>query len=296
MIRDICEILGFDEESVLCFEEACSKIYASSEASECLELARQEMFAGSEIFKEKLPLISDAAGVHRYTSDMVFWLSCAQPLREIYEKEGLTDELCLDALRDLLYKNRECLKVYGVPGTYTQWFQKFFTLERFTFGRLEYDVKVWEMEDYKDYLTAGDRVFGCHIPSSGPLTPGAVMDSVKRLYDFAKKKDMLKDGKLAISCATWLIYPPMVELLDEDSNIRKFHDIFDMIIVNHREENPYSSLDWVFYKKYDGPESLKTMPEDTKLQRILKKFYLEGGTQGVGMGMIIFDGERIVNK
>ena len=68
-------------------------------------------------------------------------------LAEIYEKEGLTDELCLDALRDLLYKNRECLKVYGVPGTYTQWFQKFFTLERFTFGRLEYDVKVWEMEE-----------------------------------------------------------------------------------------------------------------------------------------------------
>lgn len=295
-MRKICETLGFDSDSISCFESAYEKISACDGAMTCLDNTKKEMFAGLDSFKEKLPVIAELSGVNRYTSDMVFWLLCAEPLREIYKSVGLPDELCLDGLRDLVYKNRECIKVCGVPGTRTQWFQKFFTLERFALGRLEYDVRVWDMEDYSRYLKKGDHVFGCHIPSSGPLTPESVMDSIKKLYVFAKDKNLLNDGMLAISCATWLIYPPMVELLSKDSNIRQFHDIFDMIIVNHREEDPYPNLEWIFYKGYDGPESLKTMPEDTALQKTLKKFYLEGGTQGVGMGIIIFDGERIVNK
>ena len=296
IIRDICELLGFDEESILCLEEAWDKINASAEALKCLQLAQREMFDGDVSFKNRLPVISEESAVNRYTSDMVFWLSCAEPLREIYKKEGLPDELCIDCLRDLVYKNRECLKVHGVVGTYVQWFQQFFTLERFAFGRLEYDIKVWTTDDYKDYLSEGDCVFACHIPSSGPLLPEAVLDSLKRLYNFAERRDMLKNGMLAVSCTTWLIYPPMVELLGEESNIRKFHDMFDVIGVNHRKENPYSCLEWIFYKPYSGRDSIKLMPEDTKLQKILKKFYLAGGTQGVGTGIIIFDGEKIINK
>ncbi len=296
MIKKICDLIGIDSESAALFEDTYEKICASEEALKILECAKKKMFAGETDFKELLPQIAKLSGAKRHASDMVFWLICAEPLREIYKKEGYSDEHCIDTLKDLAYKNNECIKVCGEPGVATDWFQQFFTLKRFRFGRLQYDIKTWEFEDYNKYLKKDGLVFGCHIPSCGPLHIEAVMDSIKRLYAFAKEKDLLVDGVLPIYTATWLIYTPMIELLPENSNMRKFHDLFDIIENRHRPGN-YSENFRIFNKEYDGnPQSLKDLPEDTSLQRTLKKYYLEGGDQGIGVGVILYDGEEIINK
>ena len=220
---------------------------------------------------------------------------CADKLKDIYSVKGLSEELYLGTMADLKYKLDECMKNHGVWGTFTFWYKSFFTLDRFGFGRLQYDVCKWSRDDYYNgFVKEGDLVFGCHIPPCGPLYPDAVIDSLKKLYNHFK--DELKEGILVVRCSTWLLYPPITDLCKENSNIRKFSDFFDIIDVDHRTANPYSDFWRIFAMPYEGPQTLLNVPTDTSFRRSMKKFIQDGGSIGTGFGVILFDGEKIVNK
>ena len=100
MIKSICSLLALDDASNVCFEDTYKKICNSDEAMEILEDTKEKMFSGVSDFKEALPQIAYLSGTDRYASDMVFWLLCAEPLRELYKKEGFSDEFSIDALKD----------------------------------------------------------------------------------------------------------------------------------------------------------------------------------------------------
>jgi hypothetical protein len=74
--------------------------------------------------------------------------------------------------------------------------------------------------------------------------------------------------------------PQLRELLPEGSNILKFQEMFDM----SPETNPGNGvLLWVF-KNPKLP--LEEMPENTSLQRKLKRFLLDGGQFLEGRGFL----------
>ena len=49
----------------------------------------------------------------------------------------------------------------------------------------------------------------------------------------------------------------------------------------------------IFFNTADGP--LEDLAEDTRMQRGLKKYYLEGGKNGAGLGILVFDRGAILN-
>ncbi len=128
-----------------------------------------------------------------------------------------------------------------------------------------------------------------HIPSSGePFNREARMDSYRQAYAFFKEE--LGGGPLFCVCHSWLLYPEYKKILKPGSNIVDFQSDFDIIKADAEE---FGDAWRVFGPQYTLPAA--DLPEDTSMRRAFKQHLLSGGTTGEGLGILIFDGEKIVN-
>ena len=95
-----------------------------------------------------------------------------------------------------------------------------------------------------------------------------------------------------VYCRSWLLYPDHYNVFPEGSNLRMFYNLFD--IVDKEEDGENSNLWIIFYR--EASTSVDELPGDTTLQRNFKKYLNDGNNIGVGTGILVFDGERIINK
>jgi hypothetical protein len=233
------------------------------------------------------------AGTHEYTLAMLFFMYCTRVLEKKYLQRGIDRKIYVDTMNDLKCKLMECREVYGINGTFVaHWYPQFFTLERFALGRLQYEKIPFPKEDYsKNGYTVrkGSIVYNCHIPSSGSLTEEMCFESYKKAYEFYK--DELGDNPMVIVCHSWLLYPENVDFFPKHSNILKFMSHFD--IISYDTHDSFSEAWRVFGKNgLLPPSEWKT---ETSLPRAFKKHVLSNGRTGNGYGVLIFDGENIVN-
>ncbi len=245
--------------------------------------------------KDIAQTVEDIASEHGYTLQLIFWLYLLPDMEEKYKKCGIDMQIFLDTAADISYKIKECKDVYGVVGVFTSWFFIEQELKLFALGRLQYDIRTYELEDYHlgDYtLTKGDTMYSCHIPSAGPLREEDCIASFKKAYEFfggAKHKG----GILPIHCQSWLLYPPYIEkVYIEGSNVKKFARMFD-IIKQIERGNEFSDCWRVFNKMYEGTS--KGLPDDNSLRRNMINYIDDYGVFGIGEGIILFDGEKIIN-
>lgn len=290
MITEICDRLHFPQEATRTFGDCLTCILAEERTSAWLSQARELYFSDTpEAHTELLRRVSEETGIHRYTVDMVFLLFCIPWLREAYRNAGLPEELLWETMSDLRSKLMECKAVHDLWGNFVAyWYRGFFTLQRFRLGRLEFEHKPYPGEDYRGIVRRGDQVVNCHIPSGSPLTTQSVLESLGRAYDFYR--DELRDGKLVVICHSWLLYPPHYGVFPEDSNLRKFYDLFQ---VTHWEPDEKNSDFWrIFNRFYD--ESWKNAPADTALRRNFLRYFEQSGTMGNGYGVLLFDGNTVL--
>jgi hypothetical protein len=95
---------------------------------------------------------------------------------------------------------------------------------------------------------------------------------------------------LICRCHSWILYPDYRDLYSVGSNLRDFFDDFDIIGADDHES--FGDIWRVFGKDKDNPYS--ELPENTSLQRAFKSYLLNGGKAGEGLGMLVFDGEKIM--
>ena len=139
-------------------------------------------------------------------------------------------------------------------------------------------------------IPAGAFKVGCHIPSHGPaLTDAARMDSYRRAHQFFAPR--LYQGLLIVSCSSWLMYPAHPQFLPKDSRVLRFMSDFDLI--GQKEQEGFPDGWRVFGRAWGAPYA--ALPEDTSLQRAYKQWLLQRGVTGRGFGLMVFDGERIIN-
>ena len=218
--------------------------------------------------------------------------------KQKYEGRGVSDEVFFDTFSDLRCKAIECKNVKGVWGTFVAgWYGLFFTCRIIKFGRFEYQDGEYYSESRPTYVLGditvsnGTPMKGIHIPSSGePFDLEARLASYRMAYEFYKKETGL--DYLICDCGSWLIYEPYEKLLPENSNIRSFMHDFD--IIKNKEEDRFHD-DWRLFGKYHRLP-LAEYPEDTSMRRSFKKYMLDGGTPGEGIGMLIFDGEKLLTE
>lgn len=291
MIKEICEKIGFQDEATEELSAALAKILSCEKCADLLKKAQDTMYLSDESFNPVLEELTAACGLHRYTVNMVFWLYSAIPLRYIYKQRGLPEEIYLDSMKDLTYKLKECRDVYGICGTFVDWFKLFYLCKRFALGRLEYERQPFALDAYRDILKKGDTVINIHIPSSGRLLAEDVYASLKKAYAFFSE-DVRDDGILVFHCNSWMLHPKMAEAVYKDgSNMRAFYDLFDVIDVTDAE---YFTNFWRVFNMPYSEEAVAKAPTDTTLRRSILGYMKNGGVFGNGRGIILFDGEKII--
>jgi hypothetical protein len=123
--------------------------------------------------------------------------------------------------------------------------------------------------DWTLLLGPGDPVLNVHIPAHLPLTREALAESYRRApeifrtcYGFAPK---------GFLCRSWMMSEELHELLSPTSNILMFQEPYHRFPIRTGGTAVYN---FVFKLRF---KTFADMPEDTSLQRAVKRRYLDGG-------------------
>ena len=247
-------------------------------------------------FLEKLSPISKKYAVDENAIQFVFLMLSAETLYKRYKKQDISDSIFYDTIKDLKYKFYECVECKGYYGTFVpHWFEGFYRLERFSLGRFQYEHTDTDREIITPSGTKikkGTKVLFLHIPSSGEsLTDEVRFASYKKAYDFYKDTSFVKNGRIIFVCHSWLLYKEHYKFLPENSNILRFMNdfyIYDQYISDNKEDL------WRIFGKLDKLP-YNELPEDTSLKKAYKNWLVEKNETGGGAGIIVFDGEKIIN-
>lgn len=302
-IKKVMDKVCFPEEAKVCFNRVFDRI-RNEEAlrKEYYTILNEYLYKNPEMpldkSLEKITALAAKYGENQYTMHMAFLLSCTPRMGELYEEEGIDEEIYWEGLVDLRAKLLECMECKGVPGTFVGgWFNGWFRLTRFGLGRFQYEPICYNFGKAielpcGDILMPGSPIANMHIPASGiPLTDEVRNDSYKKAYDFLSKK--FNTNKVYICCSSWLLFGGHYEFLPEKSNILKFMN--DFHITSSVERDTFGDSWRVFGRYADG--DAKDYPEDNSLRRAYKKWILDGRKTGSGWGcMLIEDGVNKTHK
>ena len=296
--EDITEILAKDKVYGNDIAPLAEKYMRGGRENVLGPVTHEQMVAAKDValsFLEKAKQLAQTES-DIYMLQLLFWLHCIPYLEKDYLRLEIGKDVLVNSMMDLAYKNRECKNHNGCCGVETYWFYLFFWCKLFGLGRLQYQTVVYEEEIYTSgyyVLNPGYRVFKCHIPSSGKLTPQLCMDSLDKAYAFFK--DELKDNVLPVYCASWLLFPNYAEKVYPDgSNLKAFSQLFDVVSTTETEKFTISQT--IFGIPY--PDNLDKLPQDTSLQRNFVSYIKSGGSFGRGCGILLYDGvkKEIINR
>ena len=214
----------------------------------------------------KALLGEDPAGMKMLT----FMLAACGETRKIYESFQISETIFLDTMKCFPRFINEHLESYGTYGFDRDfWTMRQIAARLFRLGSLEYELTE----------EAGQKAVHIHIPSDGDLS----RDS--RRASYAMARDFLKEFFPAYQnapflCTSWLLSPGLKECLPRTSRIRSFQEDF---VITETFPERMDFLTWV-YKRPDIP--LEELPENTSLQRELKRYLLKGGKVGETAGVL----------
>lgn len=279
------------EEAVACDVRAtCEAMAADEGLTKELDTLRAAMpTVGTVDYRASLERIRAHAariGQHPYTVQLVAMMLLAVDARARYRAEGLSDALWADTMRDILYKCTECRLVHGITGTFVpEWFEWFFTLRRFTFGRLQFEC-IKGREDYTladTVVRADEWRINIHIPRTGtPMSPEAVDRALSQAAAFFGERQGL--SRIIFEIHSWLLYPAHETMLGDRSNIKHFMHRFTTVASGDYAD--YSQLWRLFDKNYEGdPDAL---PADSSMRRAYIARVKRGEPIGWGYGIFVY--------
>lgn len=228
---------------------------------------------------EKMGSFASVCGESAYTMHMLPYLCLLEPARAKYARAGLDEAVYTDSFADLLWKSRECYRIYKVWGSFVAaWFYRFFALKCFALGRLQFELADFRADAP---LARGVPVINVHIPSCGPLRTSECQDSYARAVRFF---GLEREKNVPFVCDSWILHPLCTQL-EERSGIRRFATDYKLL---YTIDDPSCADLWIIFgRPWDGDAT--ALPEDTALQRIFKRRLCSGGTVGRGYGLYLRD-------
>lgn len=138
-------------------------------------------------------------------------------------------------------------------------------------GRVDKDKINLGKAEWEKVLEKGDPVVSVHIPATGKLTRELIDQTVEETREFLRTYYPEWKYK-AFVCFSWLMSAQLDELLGPDTNIVKFSRMFRRLTRKSKGQDVFS---FVFLKP-DMNFDIKDLPENSSLERALKKLYLDG--------------------
>ena len=188
----------------------------------------------------------------------IYLLTCLKTY-EIYKTKGIDEQIFIDTMKCFTRFISECkVKTNELYFDRSWWTYRQTSMQEFRIGELEYEL---------DYTSKNISI---HIPSDASLTIKNVKESIANAKEFIQKYySDFNNCDYVIS--SWLLSPRLKKHLNENSNILKFQEFFELISF---DEDDNSILEWVF--KVNSVDDYFKLKEETSLQRSIKKDLIEG--------------------
>lgn len=150
-------------------------------------------------------------------------------------------------------------------------------------GRLQYELIPEGFAPLSPFLTGNPPVVFVHIPEDGPLDETAVSQSLKTALEKIPEYYRFPVGRQPVFFTqSWLLSPQLLEILPESSRILKFQKHFRIV---DTQSCPGDFLYFIFGRTR-APEHLEDLPEQSSLQREIKKRFLAGAPLERGLGIL----------
>ena len=162
-------------------------------------------------------------------------------------------------LNDIVNKHYDGIRISQMLwGTY------FINARLIEYGRLQFEP------------TTNNKI-KIHIPAGKNLDINEVKKAIQNSRELLKKYYNIENPKYI--CESWLLSKEISKMLDENSNIKKFQELFE---IQSSKNGIDDVLNFVFnLKKCDNYNEL---PETTGLQKSIKIFLIDNGTIYEGYG------------
>ena len=257
----------YQEKCNICIDEIIKQKKIYIKAKEIYEiLYTDETGKFKELWNEKDINILFGQKVNPFITNILLLLGFEYHIKNI-KKYDFDDE----QIKKQKQRIKECLlndivnKHYdGIRISQMLWGTYFINGRLIECGRLQFEP------------TSNDKV-KIHIPAGNKLDIKDVKDSIETSRKLIKKYYNIENPKYI--CESWLLSKEISEMLDENSNIRKFQELFD---IQSSENGIDDVLNFVFnLKKCDNYNELS---EVTRLQKNIKEFLKSNKTIYDGYG------------
>ena len=283
-IKAFCETYAFDPAAASHFaaQYQILKSHADAYGVFCrqLEVCRNNRsFDHSPVF-EQLHGLREATGIHQHTIDMLFLFCLLPDLEEQYDCEGIPARFFHGFVENLKQAAYSCKKIHGVWGTDIAWWLiDFFKLKLFSIGRLQFKRR--KLRNAMGGYAEGSYYIDVHIPGGAPLTPSLCAASYAEAAGFFQARYGMEH--ILFGCHSWLLSPELLAILPENSNILAFAR--DYTILATRIDPSSSAVSFIFHVP-GVPADLESLPEDTRLQKVLKLHLKAGKTINTAFGIM----------
>ena len=288
-LAEFFEMFSYPEEAAAALNGAYEELTADQSRQQQFE-ALMHCYAADkncdfkDIF-EKIRELSDAAGIHRYTGELLLFICLSKALKQHYLAEGVDEEIWFTSMCDLKYKLVECQLVHGIWGSFVApWFVGFFNMTRFGFGKLQFELEPFRHHYEKGgiVLKPDDLVINTHIPRTGSkLDREAKAEAYRKAGEFFRKR--LGNQPIAFVCHSWLLFPRNLEILSPESNLYAFISDFD--IIEWQEYGDYREVWRLFDVEYNG--DVEQLPQNTSFRRAYANWIRNGEKTGWGYGVFL---------
>ena len=178
-------------------------------------------------------------------------------------------------VKEALLNDIKVRKYAGIRISQMLWGAYFINLRIIEVGRLQYEFIRFNPLNEREYK----ECIKIHIPSGGRLFENQVKDSIIK-----SKKEIIRYFDLEnpeYYCSSWLLSPSINKLLDKNSNIKKFYNMFEII---DEKDGLDDVLNFVFNVK--EVNDYAELEENTSLQIKIKQMLLRNENITVGIGIL----------
>jgi hypothetical protein len=212
------------------------------------------------------------APINLYLAVFFSWM-CKQN----YLSKKINQEIYRDTMGDINIWVSSYYRKSGKIGLQEMgWIRNHLSFRIFRLGRLQFEMAVLDrkVNEYPVNMPC----LNIHIPEGEKLDIAKCQKSIEQSKIFFKT-NFNTNYKIA-TCHSWLLHENLKYILDSDSNIIRFGQLFEII---ENDSDNSQTLERVFG---EGEKISAHLPETTTLQRKLKSYLLQGGEIGSGYGII----------
>lgn len=255
-ITNLCDKINLQPEIKSCVIEFANGFDFSIVANQLRDFQNYEKMSKA---------LAEIQTILREDTDNIKILACmlkaSADVYEIYKDKGISDEIYFATMKCYTRFIDETSQMTG-----KLYFDRYWWTTRqagchlFRIGELEYEMK--HIEE--------NIVIGIHIPSDVDFSPSAIDNSLASAkHFFAAYYPELSNAEYR--CHSWLLDKQLKAMLNENSNIRSFQNRFEIF---DEGEVGTDFIEWLYNTK---STDYAMLPENTSLQRNMKKHILSGG-------------------